>query len=90
MARSRLILNEVSSSGKLTGPHQTSFSVSGCRTTRLSLGERPVFCPGVGDQRTAVGDRGARFVANRFLVQPRRSGISQDIANRDSMTRQTK
>jgi hypothetical protein len=28
-----------------TGPHQMSFFESGCSTTRLSFGERPVFAP---------------------------------------------
>jgi len=31
--------------GMLTGPHQTSAWESGCLTTRLSLGERPVLTP---------------------------------------------
>ena len=33
------------SSGTLTDPHQMSFSEAGFLTTRLSLGERPVFAP---------------------------------------------
>lgn len=31
--------------GLLTGPHQTSFSVWGSLTTRLSEGDLPVFAP---------------------------------------------
>src|SRR3954453_4805229 len=33
------------SHGMLTWPHQTFPSESGCRTMRLSFGERPVFTP---------------------------------------------
>jgi hypothetical protein len=34
-----------SSHGMFTGPHQMSLFESGCSTTRLSLGERPVLTP---------------------------------------------
>src|SRR3954447_4604392 len=37
--------NVWASHGMLTGPHQTFPSESGCRTIRLSFGDRPVFTP---------------------------------------------
>ena len=45
MARSRLISKVCSSILMLTGPHQTSSLLDSSKTTRLSLGLRPVFLP---------------------------------------------
>ena len=66
----------------LTCPHQTSSSESGCLTTRLSLGERPVFVAGVGDQRAVLGDAGVLLVADGVLVERARREVAVDVADR--------
>jgi hypothetical protein len=48
---------------------ETLASESGFFTTCLSLGERPVFDSGVGNQRAVLGDAGVLLVADGVLVE---------------------
>ena len=57
--------------------HQTIGSVLASRTTNLSFGLRPVWTPGVGDERAVLGD--VRLVTlQRVLVELRRAEVPVD------------
>ena len=77
-----------SSHGMLTGPHQMSFFESGCLTTRLSLGERPVFDAGVGDQRAVLRDARVLLVADRVLVERARRKVAVNFGDGEAVLSQ--